>query len=270
MPGRPYRPTFRAMVAEKALYKTHHQVARECGIPQPTVTRWVHLKATTGDTLTKKRSGRPSKCSKRDLRCIHRIICQNRRLKHAQILALLEEIDIHIGLTKLRGIMKDFGFSRRKTRVKPFITDENKSKRVEYARNCKGDARDDWRRTIYVDEAAIKLNGSLDTWVSRKDGEAFLEECLVAKLLGGSESIMVWGGIWYGGRSDLIVFDTSESEAKKKGVTAKIYREQVMGTELKHCWRHVNGLWRGYGGARIVEDNARIHTAKENMELRKK
>src|SRR4051812_28777766 len=124
MPGRPYRPTFRAMVAEKALYKTHHQVAREGGIPEPTVTRWVHLKATTGDTLTKKRSGRPSKCSKRDLRCIHRIICQNRRLKHAQILALLEEIDIHIGLTKLRGIMKDVGFSRRKTRVKPSITNE--------------------------------------------------------------------------------------------------------------------------------------------------
>ena len=49
-----------------------------------------------------------------------------------------------------------------------------------------------------------------------------------------------------------------------------LYKEQIMQGELKRSWREVNGSWRGYGGARIVEDNARIHTVKENMEMRRK
>ena len=249
---------------------SHRQVALENGVAQSSVTCWAHLKATTGDTVYENHAGRHPKLSVRDLRHLHRLISRNRRANHQQILALLEEVQIKICESTLRHVMKDFGLHRRKARMKPWINDDNRQRRLAYAREHMGDTLDDWRRTIYVDEASVKLNGTIDVWVTREDGEAFMAECLAPKLLGGSESIMVWGAIWYNGRSDLVVFDKEGSEGKRGGVTAKMYREQIMQGELKRNWREVNGSWRGYGGARIVEDNARIHTAKENMEMRRK
>lgn len=73
---------------------------------------------------------------------------------------------------------------------------------------------------------------------------------------------MVWGAIWHGGRSKLIWFDTSESTSKRKGVNAFIYRTQITEKELLRCWQLVRRNWRGYSTPWIVEDNAKVHTAK--------
>lgn len=73
---------------------------------------------------------------------------------------------------------------------------------------------------------------------------------------------MCWGAIWFGGRSDLVRFDCSESEGVRKGVTAKIYRDQIVEKELYRCWLRMKRSWRGYGVPWIVEDNAPVHTAK--------
>jgi hypothetical protein len=78
---------------------------------------------------------------------------------------------------------------------------------------------------------------------------------------------MVWGAVWYGGRSELIIFDKSQSEGKRKGVTAAIYRDQITKGELKRVWNRVHGSWRAYGGARILEDNVRIHTSAINRDV---
>jgi hypothetical protein len=165
--------------------------------------------------------------------------------------------------------MRLFGLKRYKARSKPYLSTQARFKRVLYAQQHKKDTKDDWRRTIFVDEAAIRTDGSLETWVTREKGQAYLKECLAPRFLGGGRSIMVWGAIWYGGRSELIRFDTKESEGKRKGVTAKIYRDQITKGELKRNWKHVNRIWRGFGGARIVEDNVRIHTSLENRRIAK-
>ena len=79
---------------------------------------------------------------------------------------------------------------------------------------------------------------------------------------------MIWGAIWHGGRSKLVRFDTSGSGGKRKGVTAAIYRDQITRGELKRCWTNLNNSWRGYRGeSRILEDNARIHTANTNRDV---
>ncbi|EIW71480.1 hypothetical protein TREMEDRAFT_27317 [Tremella mesenterica DSM 1558] len=81
---------------------------------------------------------------------------------------------------------------------------------------------------------------------------------------------MIWDAIWYGGRSDLVWFDTTESQGRRKGVTAAIYCEQITKKALKKFWRRVDTRWRAYGGARILEDNVKVHTAQENQSVGQK
>ena len=126
------------------------------------------------------------------------------------------------------------------------------------------DDLNDWRRTIYTDEASLKLDGSLKIHVTRQDGEAYDKDCMIPRLFATRGSVMIWAAIWHGGRSKLYRFDTSESEGARGGVTAKLYRDQITKGELKQIWGQVNTSWRAYGGARILEDNAPIHTALLN------
>ena len=64
-------------------------------------------------------------------------------------------------------------------------------------------------------------------------------------------SVMVWGAIWYGGRSDLVIMERDE-ESKKGGYSAKSYLA-VMEDQLPTIWEP---------GMVFMQDNAPIHTAE--------
>lgn len=156
---------------------------------------------------------------------------------------------------------------RQVARIKPFLTNRVRRLRLAYAKEHRHDTMNDWRRTIFTDEAAVRMDGTIKRWVTRRQEEAYMKECMVPRLLGNQATMMVWGAIWKGGRSQLYRFDTSGSERKRKGVTAKLYARQITQGELKRCWNQVNSSWRAYGGARIIEDNAPIHTAAGNRSI---
>ena len=58
---------------------------------------------------------------------------------------------------------------------------------------------------------------------------------------------MLWGAVWHGGRSELVLFDTSQSTGKRGGVTAAIYRNQITrgGSQTSKSASHqcLEGLW---------------------------
>ncbi|KAK4688046.1 hypothetical protein P7C73_g2067, partial [Tremellales sp. Uapishka_1] len=264
MPGTPYSPSKRASIAEAAKYSPYREVALRFGCSISTVSRLARQRLETGHNKTKPRSGRPSKATPRTLARIRRLLLSFRFLSPQRILPLLATSNIAISISSLRRIMRGLGLKRCVARTKPFLTPRVKSLRFRYAQKHRDDDENDWRRTIFTDEAAIRLNGTVKTWVTREQGQAYMAECLVPKLHSAKAACMVWGAIWHGGRSQLHRFDCSGSSGKKKGVTAIIYRDQITKGILKRAWRRVNNRWRAYGGARIVEDGARIHTSAQN------
>ena len=69
---------------------------------------------------------------------------------------------------------------------------------------------------------------------------------------------MVWGAVYIGGRSDLVLFDTTESTGKRGGVTAPIYRTQITDKSLRD---HVTAMNMVHDHVWVLEDNAPVHTA---------
>jgi hypothetical protein len=65
-------------------------------------------------------------------------------------------------------------------------------------------------------------------------------------------SIMVWGTIWIGGRSDLIIMNRDD-DAAANGYTANSYIS-VLEEGLQRSWQP---------GMKFMQDNAPIYTAKK-------
>ena len=202
MPGKCYLPSKRATIAQAALSTPYRTVAARFGCSISTVSQLVSQQRTCSTSRSPPRPGRPSALTPRTLSCIKLALVENRCKPLAQIIAILKEVNIIISLSTLRRIMKHkLGFKRRIARTKPLLNKQARSLRLIYAKKHQGDDANDWRRTIFVDEAAIRLNGTIRTWVTRRDGEAWLEECMMPKLMSARKACMVWAAIWHGGRS---------------------------------------------------------------------
>ncbi len=63
---------------------------------------------------------------------------------------------------------------------------------------------------------------------------------------------MVWGAIWHGGRSDLVIMERDE-ESKREGYSANSYII-VLDENMPNCFNP---------DISFMQNNARIHTAKK-------
>ena len=156
--------------------------------------------------------------------------------------------------------MKILGIKRYVAVPKPYVDERARTLRIEYAQKHLGDDSDAWRRTIFCDEAILRTNGAVKTWVWRRPGEEGLPDCLAPRLFSTRKTVMVWAAIWHGGRSELKRFEKTEFSGPRGGVTAIDYRNQITCGPLEAAWKEVKTRWRGYGNTRILEDNVKVHT----------
>jgi transposase len=267
MAGIPCSPRKKCYIAEAAQHQPSRKVAARFGCSISTVSCIYHQRATLGYNHSNPRSGRPSSITSCTMARIQRLILQHCFVSPQNLIPLLHQSGISISLSTLYRLMDELNLKRYSARLKPFLSNRAKGLQFAYAKQYQHDTLNDWKRTIFTDEAAMKLGGTFKTYVTRRKGEAYKEENMVPRLHGATGMVMVWGAIWHGGRSKLVRFDQRDSEGKRGGVTAAIYRDQITKGELKVCWNRVNGSWRAYGGARIVEDGAKIHTLPTNRSV---
>ena len=265
MVGKRLSATVRGQIIEAASWQPLGIVALRFQCAESTVSRLVRLKeAGRAEPPSKGSGGRPRTISDRLEHHLRATLLANRWQSPLEITILLKTEGIAISLSTIKRFMRKEGLRRYAARHKPFLSDTAKATRLAYAREHLMDGLDSWRRTICCDEAAIRLNYAARRFVTRYQGKELLEECLAPRLLSSRETIMLWGAVWYGGRSQLVLFDTSASTGKRGGVTTAIYCDQITSGPLRKAHVQLRDVWRGYGRPRILEDNAPIHTSALN------
>ena len=259
MNGKRLSPTLRGQIMEASLWQSVRAVAARYGVSIATVSRLGRLSGSpTPDPPPRHPGGRPRVINNETRSKIKDALLENRWCSPSEVTRLLSSQGIAVSLSTVKRVMKAEGLRRYVARLKPHLTDKAKATRLAYALEHRNDGLDCWRRTICIDEAAIRMNITARRFVTRYQGEEMLEICLAPRLMSSRASIMIWAGIWHDGRSELVQFDVTGSTGKKGGVTAAIYRDQITVGQLRDLNRHLTTTWRGYGRPRVLEDNATV------------
>ncbi|KJZ68152.1 hypothetical protein HIM_12456 [Hirsutella minnesotensis 3608] len=131
------------------------------------------------------------------------------------------------------------------------ISKETAALRLQFAQGWEGE-EEELAETIFSDECSVQnAPNNPNSWVFRKAYERFQRAVVNITTHGKPTiSLMVWAGIWRGGRTKLVIMERDQA-AKRKGYTARSYRKALS-----------EGLLPVYDGTRrFQQDNAKIHVA---------
>jgi hypothetical protein len=178
-----------------------------------------------------------------------------RRLPLSQ-LASLE--DLNFDFRTIRTALQKEGYSRHRARAKPLLPKEQKERRLQWALDHIAWSDRQWARVIWTDEASFCCRYFGQVYVTRKIGEEFNPDCLVARLRKYS-ACMIWGAIIALGPKELVVFE-------KGGVDGHVYRTQILPRlgRVEQVYSH-ESLFNQK--PLVVQDNAPIHKAGLTMAI---
>ena len=140
------------------------------------------------------------------------------------------------------------GLKARRPLRKPHLTGVHRHERRRWAREHQRWNRGDWRRCLFTDESRFSLvpdDRSMRVW--RRRGEpAHQDQFVQRRELFGGGGILVWGGISWSGKTDIVVI--------RGNLNGQRYRDEILNEHVR--------LFAGAMGPDdmvFVDDNARPH-----------
>jgi transposase len=143
--------------------------------------------------------------------------------------------------------LKENNKVKKKHRLKPFINEKNRLKRLEFARKYVGDTRDKLGVVIWSDETMVRSHPFTrrhSSWVDKNDPAPIQE-----KHHTGKYSVMFWGCISTMGRGALVVVNGTMDSKKYK----KILREDLVPEATVLIDRGIP--------VKVMHDNAPCHSS---------
>lgn len=152
--------------------------------------------------ITKKRCGRPQKLSPQDKRNIKR----NLSKKSVSAKALKLELNLNVSVSTItRAIHKTNCFEYKKRKVAPLITENHRSKRLEWAMAYNRFYPHEWDMVVWSDEKKFNGDGP-DGW-SYYWHDVRQDEKIFSKRKNGGFSVMVWACFSRYGKGPLVFVD---------------------------------------------------------------
>jgi IS30 family transposase len=178
------------------------------------------------------RSGRPSKASKRDIQKIVHYVRTNPKHTYAQV---RKNVVPFLSSYTINRILKPFYISKWHCKKRPALGQEIAKKRYKWVSIRKDWSAEEWASIIFSDETSVERGkGGQREWAFRTAQQKWQPEMVQTYKKGHDISIMVWGAIWIGGRSDLIIM-TRDDDAAANGYTANSYLS-VLEEGLQRSW----------------------------------
>jgi len=145
--------------------------------------------------------GHQSYCNESDLHYAKILIYWDRRESLTNITQMINEtIPSPVQPSTLqRHLEALYELSKYIAAKKPFINENQRKKRLNWAREHRALTMLDWERVIWTDEASVEVGKeSRQSLVWCRPGEQYNQECLVPTFKSGPQSLMIWGCISYG------------------------------------------------------------------------
>jgi transposase len=233
---------------------SQRKAAAACGLALTTAQKWLKKGPRRGG---KTRVGRPRALGDEKMK---EIIEWMDGHHSRRIMSMREIIDHHELMVSERTLTRAFdrhGYHYHPPDCKPYLSDEQKKRRYEFALEHQGKGFDFWRQGIYTDESSVTTKLRRRQKVLRKQGERDHLDCVQFTFHSGRDSVMVWGAIGYNFKSDLVIM---RNEEKGKGITQRVYNDRILRGPLAGIVRAKQQI-DGY--CFCVEDNAGVHGKKD-------
>ena len=222
------------------------QVANHFGVNVSTIERLVRRLRKTGHLADRPRSGRPRVTSRRQDRTIRLAHLRNRHLTATETALNTVGTCTHnrqISPKTIGSRLREIGLRARRPYVGLPLTQARKLRRMAWltAHAPRLFPMRRWRRVLFTDESRFTLYRAY-----RRRGERFADACVVERDRFGGGSVMVWGGIAHGIKSQLIIVAGN--------MTAVRYRIEILRPVAVPLVQQRNLI--------LQQDNARPHVAR--------
>lgn len=175
--------------------KSLSEISRIVNRPRTTIQSVVDRYGARKSLQNNSRSGRPRKINQRVGRSIIRMIKENPRISAVKIVEYLKNnLSIELSTSTVRSFLRCQGFHGRVARKKYFVSETNRKKRLQFAKDNINASPDFWNRVIFTDESKFNIFGSdghCTVW--RKKNEALKPKNLRPTVKHGGGSVLVWG-----------------------------------------------------------------------------
>jgi len=229
---------------------SERKIAEALNCPSCTIHKVISTYKIHGDETLPPRTGRPHKMTERDGRHLIRILKKDRKTTLQELHEnFVDSTSTHVCKKTLLNYIHEQGFCSRVGVRKPLVTEANRIKRLNWAKERKLWINE-WDSVVWSDESKFELfrgNGRRLVW--RRPHEKYDIECLIPTVKSGRQGVMVWGCFSKNNLGPLV-----KLEGK---ITATVY----MNVLENYLLPFINNL-DDQENFIFQEDNAPIHTAR--------
>lgn len=216
-----------------------------------TIHRSIQRYRLTNSLVRRRGQGRKRCTSRRDDRFLQLQVRRNTKLTAVQARNVLEEVrGVRVSERTVRRRFEEVGIGSFVPAKAPKLERHHRTNRLYFAREHRHWNIEEWGQVLFTDECRIMLNqidGRQRVW--RRKGERYIQSNFENSVAYGGGSIMVWGGICLGARTELVVVDGGN-------LTANRYIRDILE-------EHVVPFAPFIGNEFILmQDNARAHSAR--------
>jgi transposase len=153
-----------------------------------------------------------------------------------------ETLNINISCSTIYRLRKQLGFRPVHYRRRAIVSDSAKRKRLQH---CLDNIDNDWKNIIFTDESMFIATDEREI-IWKRPGSAMIEKPVEEY----PAKFMVWGGIWWEGKTELCFIDGTVDAKKYQDILARyLVRPELI------------------EGKEVLQDGARAHTAESTLEF---
>lgn len=231
--------------------QTYRSIARSLRRSLSTIHRSIQRYRLTNTLVRRRGQGRKRCTSRRDDRFLQLQVRRNTRLTAVQARNVLEEVRaVRMSERTVRRRFEEVGIGSYVPAKAPKLERHHRTNRLHFGREHRDWDFDDWGQVLFTDECRVMLNqidGRQRVW--RRKGERYIQSNFENTVAYGGGSIMVWGGICLGARTELVVVDGGNLNADR-------YIREIL---EEHVVPFAPFIGNNFV---LMQDNARAHSAR--------